>query len=671
MTVEEFEIKLKKAKASNSLQMQKIDRWKKEYDGVIKKKAKRNHSDIVWRIVQKQGETLISSLSKPFISGDKNIMITPMTKNDSYKAKLDEGILNHFHDKKMDKNDFYKNLTRVMVQEGTAWVSCGWDFVETSQSQEINRELSEEESQNLASKGFETETRDGSTIIIKKRTIENNPATSVVENGSAYPDPDAKNYADMKYFILEDETTLSDMISKGHIYKDNEVAKIKEELKREVSGVYGDNDVKLEEKKFKLYQYWGKADIENKGEYPMCVGVFMQTGKKVELIKMTKTPYPHDRIPYVPFQFVKQTNTVWGNGLAYLVADIQEVYTHLMRGILDNTAFSNNGQKFFRKNALDNTNLKRYLEKDKFVEVNTSDSISNAMQDGGFNQIPQSIFQLLNNLDVEAESLTGVNKMMLGITGAHMNASSSNFSATMNMGQIRLLDITHNISFGMNIILRMWASMSNEWLSNEEKKSITGMDIDQIKIEEVQKLSKEYGVEELPADVAQKATMIIMEEVNDLFENSDIEKDITIKVGTDGLKEIKINQLNMLMQQVGSLSQIVDPSILKDLLAEYASLMDFPVVSDNIKAYVPQPDPISEQMKQLEVAHRAAETKKEEALGDNAQARAESLRKKSHLDDNTREAKSAQEFAKLEKTYTEIEEAKKDGEHNRSNKETK
>jgi len=110
----------------------------------------------------------------------------------------------------------------------------------------------------------------------------------------------------------------------------------------------------------------------------------------------------------------------------------------------------------------------------------------------------------------------------------------------------------------------------------------------------------------------------------------------------------------MLMQQVGGLSGMVDPMILKDLLAEYADLMDFPVTAEKIRDYVPQPDPTAEQAKQLELAKMGAEAEKEAALADNASARAESVRADIGRKGDSHEIDKAAKAASVAKTYADM-----------------
>ncbi len=647
-----------------------IEHWNDMYDGKGYPEIQ-NHSKIVWKLIQKQGETLMANLSKPFISGCQNIMVTPVTSKDVYKAKIDEGLLNHYHDKVLDKNRFYKELSRVMVKEGTAWIRVGWNKVNKRKSIEVPN-IPPEAIPQLEANGFEIVQKNGKIYIEKDNIITNEPEAKVLKNGRVYTDPIASTGPEMKFLIYEYEISPSDLRKQSELYDEGTVDKVVKNLTsyqapyfEDIAGTPDSTDgfrnyASKGNRQVKLYEWWGDYDIDKDGITIPCVMVFGGDGKDKVLMSIKKNPYPFKKIPFVEIPCIIDLYSVWGKAIAYLIEDIQYVYTMLMRGVLDNTAGSNNAQKFVKKGALDSTNMNRLMNKEPLVEVNTTESINTAVMDGGFNEIPNTIFNLFGMLDQEAEAMTGISKMMQGVTGAHMNAAASNFSATLSMSQMRLLDITHNVSFGMKRVLEMWISMALEYLDEDEIQTITGIDIDQLKIKETQILMQQYQIEQLPPDVAQNAQMIIMEEVDDMFNKKDLEYDIRMKIGTDGLKEVRINQLNMLMQQMGGLANMVDPMILKDLLAEYADLMDFPATADKIREYVPQPDPMAQQAQQLELAKLGGEAQKEQALADNASARAEQVRSETQNRGAGLDAEIAGKYANVAKTYSDIENSGRD-----------
>jgi len=230
----------------------------------------------------------------------------------------------------------------------------------------------------------------------------------------------------------------------------------------------------------------------------------------------------------------------------------------------------------------------------------------------------------------------------------------------MTQSQIRLLDITNNIIYGLKQIFIKWLMMSMDYLSDEEIDKITGINIPEAKVKETMKLKQKFQVDQLPQDTQNKVMMLIMQEVEDIFNKKDIKYDIDIKVGTDGLTQIKIQQINMLMQQLAPLSQTgaVPPDAIKGLLSKLCELMEFPQLAKTIKEYQPQPDPMQQQMAQLQMAQMKANVDKESSLAQANIARAKATEIKAQKEAVSTEADIAQKYANVTKTLKEANENK-------------
>jgi hypothetical protein len=73
--------------------------------------------------------------------------------------------------------------------------------------------------------------------------------------------------------------------------------------------------------------------------------------------------------------------------------------------------------------------------------------------------------------------------------------------------------------------------------------------------------------------------------------------------------------------------------------------MDMPDIAHDIRTYTPKPDPVQQQMLQLEMALKAAEVKKSEALAANAMARTQNVAVKTQKDAAMTEAELAGKYA--------------------------
>jgi len=259
-------------------------------------------------------------------------------------------------------------------------------------------------------------------------------------------------------------------------------------------------------------------------------------------------------------------------------------------------------------------------------------------------------------IDQHSEALSGISKAMQGIPGSEIKASSSNLPAMMTQSQIRLLDITTNITNGHKEMLSMWLSMTTDYVDEMDIKRITGLDIPALKQQETQRLAQQFGLNELPPDTAMKAMMLVASEVEDMFNRKDLKYDIQIKVGTDGLKQIKIQNILMLMQQIGGLSEsgAMPPEALKLLIADLADQLERPDIAQLITEYQPQPDPMAQQAAQLQMAQMAANVKKDEALAANAMARTQNVAGKTQKDAVMIDADMANKYADVHKKLAEV-----------------
>jgi hypothetical protein len=250
-------------------------------------------------------------------------------------------------------------------------------------------------------------------------------------------------------------------------------------------------------------------------------------------------------------------------------------------------------------------------------------------------------------LDSQAQSLTGITNAMQGLPGSEMKASTSNFAAMMSQSQIRLLDVTTNITDGLKEMLSMWLAMAAMYVDEKEIKRITGIDIPTLKASETQRLVQQCGLEELPKDTAMKAMMMVAEEVEDMFDRKDLKFDIKMKVGTDGLKQIKIQNLNMLMQQLSPLAQAgsIPPEAISLLVADLADQLDRPDVARLISEYQPQPDPMAQAHGEADLEIKKADAAKNNALAQNALARTKNEAGKTQKDLSMADADMANKYA--------------------------
>jgi len=639
--------------------MATISTWMDEYSGEPYGNEEEGRSAIVWKLIKKQGESLISNIIKPFLGNYSIVEIDPVTEADVYKSKIDEKLINHYWNKEFKATRFLKSLGKVLIPEGTCFIRVGWERETREKEQTIPlKALTDEMKKSFGDRGAEfIENNDGTVTIKVINILSNKPTAKIVRNEDVYIDPTADSFDEAKFLIYEMRTSLSDIMD-DPIYDEDAIKRLKkivdenDDVRRDGFDLHNYNlsDFEFKDearKKITLYEYWGEYDLDGEGNTEPVVATMAKYGKDTLILRMEKNPFPFKKIPFVCIPLYEEPFKIYGRGLPDMISDEQKLSTSVVRGIIDNMANSNNGVKFFKKGSLDAVNFNRLKRGDKYVEINTHDSINTAIMDGNFNQLPQHIYNMLAMLDSQAESLTGITKAMQGLPGSEMKSSTSNFAAMMTQSQIRLLDITNNITNGLKEMLRMWMSMTIAYVDEREIKRITGIDIPTLKQQETQRLIQQFQLDQLPEDTAMKAMMLVAEEVDDMFNRRDLKFDIKMKVGTDGLKQIKIQNLNMLMQQLAPLAQAgnVPPDAIKLLVADLADQLDRPDIARMISEYQPQPDPVQQQMVQLEMQEKEANVQKDKALAMNAMARTENERGKTNKELAMTDADMANKYA--------------------------
>jgi len=605
-----------------------ILKWINIYEGKRDESIPSGKAKVVWKLVKKHGEILVANLVKPFISGSSIIKLEPRTADDVYKSAIDNKLIDFFFNRKFDKSKFIKQLVQVMVKEGTAFIRTSWDS--------------------------------------KAKC----PHSQVLYNEDIFTDVDAEAIDGSKYIITRERTTVEKLESnpnydKQSINKFKQYINSKEKDTQAIGEDMHDRDIGQYERKENneifLYEYWYK----DKDKVYITSFVENDTSSLV----LNKEEYEYGWYPIIDVPFYNKEYSIWGKALADIIEDEQLFMTSIVRGVIDNMSQSNNGQKFVRKGALDSVNFQNLISGDPVIEINTSEHINTAIMDGHFNELPSSIYQLLQTIENQAEGLTGVSRFMQGFMDSP-NASATSTQAVMSQSQIRLLDIENNIIRALTTMFRQWIEMIVNYIDEEEMLKITGTTWAEEKAKMVQRYKEQYQLDQMPPEAQQKAMMLILQQVEKTYDNSTVNYDFKLKVGTDASNQIKINQINMLMQQASPLVQAgaVPPDIIQELISKLFELFDYPDLADKIAKYKPQPDPMQQQMAQLQMAELKGKGDKEEALAKNAMARTQHTMVKATKEKASIEPEVAKKYTEVAKTAKELQENTSD--NNRKDKKT-
>ena len=531
-------------------------------------------SKIVSKDIKKQLEWMLPSITDPFISTPNVIKCNPVTFEDASSAKQNELLLNTQFCRKFSRYNFIMKAIRVLVTEGSVVIQTGWDY----EDEEI--EVEEETIAVDELTGQEYVTLD---TVTDTRILKNQPTASVCRNEDIFIDPTCMDDMDKCQFVIHRyETSLGALRVDGRYKNLDKVAK-------EQASLYDDPQYYREDltyfefkdeprKKLVVHEYWGNYDMNGDGVAEPIVCAWVGN----TLIRLETNPYPDKKPPFIVVPFNAIPFQMFGEALAENIGDNQKVKTAITRGLIDNMAKSNNAQVGIRRNALDTANRKKWLAGKNF-EFNGS---ANDFWQGSYNQLPSSAFDMLSLMNNEIESQTGVKSFSGGISGSALGNTATGARGALDATSTRKMNLVRNISENLiKPMMRKWIAYNSEFLEEEEVVRVT---------------NHEY----------------VPVRRDDLAGRIDLE----IGISTAEDNAAKSQELSFLLQTVGPNE---DPAVRREIMAQIMDLMRMPEQAEKIRTYQPQPDPMQEKLKEIELQKLLLENKKLEADIADKYARAE------------------------------------------------
>lgn len=543
----------------------------------------RNKSKMVTKEIAKQIEWQKPNVTEPFLSSTSPLRVQNM--KSSSQGKVVEKWLNNQFTANFDRYEFIEELVDVMQREGTVWIQSYWENkVETQVT--THKNVTYEELLQMEHADAELQQDGTYTISVEQEITQyNRPSAQVVRNEHILPDPAARSVKELRFMAVIKHMTIAEIsklegVKKKDI-KDLDAATQSSETtiggqSRNVTGLeYGlDDSYQPQDRarqKIRIIEYWGYYDIDNNGTVEPILAYWEDGSDKI--LSVEKNPMPNKEIPFDRCVYSKRPFSLWGNPLAFYILDNQKVKSGITRGILDNMSLSNNGQKFIQNGTLDYVNWKRMRNGNRNIMVNKPDGI----QDGSYNQLPSSIFDLYNVMSKESEDLAGIKAGSPAITGNNINKDEAQGQLTMS--QQRMVALVRSVSRGLEGMAHKWVTMAEVFLEDRQ----------------IMALFSETE----------------MQDIN-LFHKVG-ETKITIQVGTQANNNIKINQLNMLMQQAKALGESMPPKIINGIVADMLELFNKYSESVELREYEPKPSPEQQKMQQLEMQKTELEVAKLQA----------------------------------------------------------
>jgi len=555
-------------------------------------------SRIVPKVAKRQQAWNIPSLKEPFVSTPNLVRFSPITADDVEAARQNELLLNTQFCRQFDRYNFITKALKVLETDATVFVQTGWEYEEEEAEQEVEVIAVDEVT------GMQYITTEMQKVVVP---VVNKPTARVCRSEDIFPDPTCEDDLDKAQFVVyRYESDLSTLRKDGR-YKN--LDKVQQNMmsaeELDPDFINPDNTwFKFEDnprKKLLVHEYWGNYDINEDGIAEPIVCVWVDD----IIIRLEDNPYPDKKIPFLSCPADSVPFKLYGENDIDNIDDQQKIITAVTRGIINNMAASNNGQTGIRKGALDPVQKKRMLDGKNFEFNGTPNDI----WQGSYNSIPASAFQMLQMMNGEVDSLTGVKGFSGGINGGSLGSSATAARGVMDATAVRRLDKVRNIAENLvKPLVRKWMSYNSEFLSDEEIIRTT-------------------------------------ENEHVAIRKSDLEGrlDVDIEISTPEDDTAKRNELGFLLQTMGPNLPF---EMTQMILSEIARLNRMPKLEKDIKAYKPQPNPQEEELKklqaqklQMDMAKTKAEIQKiftesiENKEGDLAkkQAQAELLRAQADL----------------------------------------
>lgn len=620
------------AEPTHKTHVNNTEKWLQKLAGHLNIKISEGRSKVQPKLIRKQAEWRYSSLEEPFLSTQDLFDIDPRTGEDYDAAEENQILLNYQFNTKIDKVSFINEYVRTAVDEGTVFVQVGWKYEKGEREVYEEIQLTPEQAsiylyQQVASGKMNQEEaimqmQSGEPITkVVKRTKEvvtaNHPTLRVCEFDRLIIDPTCEGDLEKAQFIITPfETSYSELVRDGS-YKN--LDQIFTEDGVVVQGNLDDatfyktitNQTGFEfkdkaRKKLTAYEYWGYWDIDGKGLTKPIKAVWVGN----VMIKLEELPYPDKKLPFVSVPYLPVRKSVYGEPDGKLLEDNQDIIGAVTRGMIDVLGRSANGQLLIAKGLLDQANLKKY-ENGDHAYFNPGMDPRNSIHMLTYPEIPTSAMNMIHLQNQEAESLTGVMAFNTGVTGQALGNTATGVRGALDSASKRELGILRRLSAGIEKIGRKIIAMNGEFLEDEEVIRVTNKEFRTIRRDA------------LAGDF-----------------------DLRVKISTAESDNQKIEKLAFMMQTG---QQSMDPEEAKLVRAEIYKLQKMPDLADKVLSYKPQPDPMQEQMAQLQLERLQLENQKLKAEIEERNSRAI----ENQVDVELKQAKTQNELAKAGKTTSE------------------
>ena len=207
-----------------------------------------------------------------------------------------------------------------------------------------------------------------------------------------------------------------------------------------------------------VYEWWGDFDPDNSGRLVPYVIVMANN----VIIRCERNPYNFQRPPFVFFTPVIDMYKSEGIGFGELVGPMQEGKSAIMRQMLDNTSFQNNGMWEVLRSGNVEINSLKAPRPGGIVRTNILNSVR-ALTPVPLNDI---VYRLLEFLQTQIEQRTGVTRYNQGLDAKTLNHTATGITAIMGASQQRMELMARNTAeTGLRDYFKFALSMEQQFSS--------------------------------------------------------------------------------------------------------------------------------------------------------------------------------------------------------------
>lgn len=484
-------------------------------------KAPLNRSKYRPKLIRKNAEWKYPAIEDPFLSTVDMFKINPRTWEDEKSAKQNEIILNYQWNTKINKVKLVNDISRFIVDEGTVIVKVGWDaewgtkLVEKEQEmfatpeesfmtimqQVENGEITQEEADafmaegKLISKGLEK------VYVEEEVLVRNQPSYEVCNAANVIIDPTCDGDLSKATFVIHEYSTSMAELKKNEYIKTTETIEeidkltgtsVKVEVVTEtgyyknldtinidavefISDEFGSesaNKFRHSDKarrKIRAYEYWGYWDINGDGKLTSIVATWVGT----TMIRLEENPFPHKKIPFTIATYMPVKREIHGETDGDLLIENQESIGKMTRAALDITAQQAIGQEFIDEQLFPTPVQKSNYENGKTVFFRHGLDPKQAIHRRSVDPIPNSVFNIIEMQNADAESLTGTKAFSGGIGSQALGNVAAGIRSAMDATSKRELSILRRINQLFNDMARLTIANNQGLLQEEEVIRIT------------------------------------------------------------------------------------------------------------------------------------------------------------------------------------------------------